>query len=302
MNLASLNTNDRPTHIPASIEISPKQAVESDELPGLFPAGARVYINDIGTDPAETLVKAARRVQDLGYTAVPHFAARRLSTKKALEDRIRATAQEAGVSDILVIGGGLDKHAGEFSSSMEVLETGFLDKYGITHVGVAGHPDGNPDFCEEVALEALRLKKSFGERTGARVRIVTQFGFDGERFIAWADCLRELGIDLPVHPGIAGPAKVTTLVKYAAMCGVGNSLDFFRKRTRSLATLAISHSPERVVGPIEKHWKDHPQTAIKQIHVFPFGGIKKAAEWLEGRGSWDRSAARSQKHISLANR
>ena len=288
MNKIEADQANRPRHIPASIEISPKQAVESPDLPGLFPAGARVYITDIGIDETETLVAAAKRVQDLGYTAVPHFASRRLTSKALLEDRFKATTQEAGVTDILVIGGGLEKHAGDFASTMEVLETGFLDKYGITHVGVAGHPEGSPDFSEEVAVEALRLKKFFGERTGAKVRVVTQFGFDGDKFIKWAEGLREHGIDLPVHLGVAGPAKITTLIKYAAMCGVGNSLSFFKKNTRSLATLATSHSPEGVVGPIEKHWQANPQTPIRQVHVFPFGGIKKAAEWLEQRGTWDR--------------
>lgn len=291
MTTTDISKGRQPGHIAASIEVSPKQAVELPDLPGLFPRGVRVYITDIGTDRTETLVAAARRVKDLGYTPVPHFASRRLSTKTALETRVRAMTGEAGVTDVLVIGGGLEKPAGDFASTMEVLETGFFDKYGVTDIGVAGHPEGSPDFSEEVAVNALRLKKSFGERTGARVRIATQFGFDGEKFITWAEGLREHGIDLPVHLGVAGPAKITTLVKYAAMCGVGNSLDFFKRRTRSLATLATSHSPESVVGPIETHVQTHPHSAIKQIHVFPFGGIKKAAEWLEERGSWDRSGA-----------
>ena len=55
------------TSIPSSIEVSPKQAVESEDLPGLFPAGTRVYITDVGTDPAETLTAGAKRVADLGY-------------------------------------------------------------------------------------------------------------------------------------------------------------------------------------------------------------------------------------------
>jgi methylenetetrahydrofolate reductase (NADPH) len=279
---------NRPQHIPASIEISPKQAIESTDLPGLFPAGVRVYITDIGTDDTPTLVRAARRVTDLGYSAVPHLACRRVSTKQALEDRIRATAEEAGATDMLIIGGGLKKPAGEFASSIEVLETGFLDRFGITDIGVAGHPEGSPDFPEDVAVESLRLKKGFAERTGARVRIVTQFGFDAGKFIRWAESLDEHGIDLPVHLGVAGPAKVATLLKYAALCGVGNSLDFLRKNTRTLATLATSHSPEGIAGPIEAHWKERPQGAIKQLHVFPFGGIKKAAEWLDNRGSWQR--------------
>ena len=275
------------THIPASIEVSPKQAIESADLPGLFPAGTRVYITDIGIDPVETLVAAAKRVGDLGYTAVPHFASRRLGSRNALEDRVIATTQEAGVRDVLIIGGGLSQQAGDFSSTMEVLETGFFDKYGVTDIAVAGHPEGSPDFSADVASEALRLKRDFGLRTGAKVRIVTQFGFDGDAFVAWANSVAASGVDLPIHLGVAGPAKITTLIKYAAMCGVGNSLAFFKKNTRSIATLATSHSPEAVVSPIETAWRNDPACAVRQIHVFPFGGIKKASEWLVSRGSWD---------------
>ena len=84
----------------------------------------------------------------------------------------------------------------------------------------------------------------------------------------------------------AGPAKITTLLKYAALCGVGNSLNFLKKRSVSLAALATSHSPESFVGPIEDHLRAKPDSAIAQLHVFPFGGIKNTARWLYERGSW----------------
>ncbi|MCP4997382.1 MAG: methylenetetrahydrofolate reductase [Hyphomicrobiales bacterium] len=277
----------RPDRIAASIEVAPRQAVESTDLPGLFPHGTDVYITDIGTDTTDTLVKAAHRVRDLGYVPVPHFASRRLTTRGALEERVKRMSEEAGVHNVLVIGGGLERQAGDFSSTMEVLETGYFDKYGISKIGIAGHPEGSPDFTEEVAIQALRLKKSFAERSDAQLRIVTQFGFDARKFISWADGLHEHGIDLPVHLGVAGPAKITTLIKFAAMCGVGNSLNFLKKNALSLATLATSHSPETVVGPIEQHVLSSSTTPIRQIHVFAFGGLKKTSEWLENRGSWD---------------
>ena len=103
---------------------------------------------------------------------------------------------------------------------------------------------------------------------------------------AVAESLREHGVDLPVHLGVAGPAKITTLIKYAAMCGVGNSISFLKKNALSLTALATSHSPEGVVGPIEQHAIANPASAIKQIHIFPFGGLKKSSEWLVDRGSW----------------
>jgi methylenetetrahydrofolate reductase (NADPH) len=273
--------------ITASIEVSPKQAIEFADLPGLFPSGTKVYITDVGTDSAKTLTAGAKRVRDLGYCPVPHFACRRLTSAQVLKDRVSMLTSEAGVSDVLIIGGGLDNPAGPFTSTMEVLETAEFDRHGVTHIGVAGHPESSPEFSEEVAYEALRLKKNFAIRTDARVRIVTQFGFDAEKFIAWADGLKDAGIDIPVHLGVAGPAKITTLIKFAAMCGVGNSISFLKKRRSALTTLATGFSPESVVGPIEDHVQTAEQTAIRQIHVFPFGGVKKSAEWLAERGTWD---------------
>ena len=291
--MQSVHSQSHPRFIPASIEISPKQAIESADLPGLFPEGTRVYITDLG-ESTDVMVGAARRVTDFGYRAVPHVATRRVTSKQALEERIRASTQEAGVRDILLIGGETQRPTGPFSSSLDVLETGIVDRYGISHLGIAGHPEGSRDFSEAAAIEALKFKQTVGERSGAEVRIVTQFGFNAAGFIAWADALRDHGVDLPVHLGVAGPAKVGTLIKYAAICGVGNSLDFLKKRGSSLTALATGHSPESVVGPVESHVRANPGSAIVQIHVFPFGGIRKSAEWLVERGSWGDNSVRAR--------
>jgi methylenetetrahydrofolate reductase (NADPH) len=283
--------------IKASIEVSPKQALDDAALSDLFPAGTSVYITDIGTDSPETLANAAQSVKSHGYDPVPHFASRRIPSMEILEERLKRF-QEIGVEDCLVIGGGLEEPAGPFTSSNEVLESGLFDKYGIKRIGIAGHPEGSPDFSEEVAIEALRLKKAFGERSDAKLRIVTQFGFDSEGFVSWADGLREHGIDLPVHLGVAGPAKLTTLIKFAAMCGVGNSISFLKKRTSAITTLATGFKPDTIVNPIENHVKtnldsDTP-SAIRQIHVFPFGGVKNSANWLYERGTWGKSDTQRQ--------
>ena len=52
---------------------------------------------------------------------------------------------EAGVDEVLIIGGGVDQPVGAFDNSLQVLETGLLQKHGIRRVGVAGHPEGSPD-------------------------------------------------------------------------------------------------------------------------------------------------------------
>ena len=54
-----------------------------------------------------------------------------------------------------------------------------------------------------------------------------------------------------------------------------------------------------VVGPIERHVSRAPATPIRQIHVFPFGGLKKSSEWLVERGSWSLAAAPALRAASL---
>ncbi|KTQ96982.1 methylenetetrahydrofolate reductase [Aureimonas ureilytica] len=275
-----------PAPLAASIEVSPKQAIESPDLPGLFPPATRVYVTDLGSDGEETLVRAVRRLADLGYVAVPHLAARRAGARAAVEARIGALAERGGAREMLVIGGGPDRPAGDFATALDILETGFLDRFGYTDVAVAGHPETSSGFPADAAMRALRAKADFAARTDARMRIVTQFGFDGPAFVAWAQGLAAEGVDLPVHLGVAGPAKLTTLLKYAMACGVGNSLGFLRKRALSFGALATQQSPEDVVAPVERHVQTHPDGPIRQIHVFAFGGLTGAAHWLRERGSW----------------
>ncbi len=274
--------------ISASIEVSPKQVLDIENLVGIAPPLTRVYITHVGTETTDILVAAAKKVTDAGYRAVPHFAARRLTTNEALETRIKRMTQEAGVEDSLIIGGGLEKPNGIITSTNDVLETGFFDQNGIKDIGVAGHPEGSPDFLDDVALEVWRLKQDLSIRSDANFRIVTQFGFDIDGFIRWAQSIKSSGIDLPIHFGVAGPAKISTLLKFATVCGVGNSMAFLRKRTSALITLATGFDPENIVNPLEQYWLNHQKTssAIDQIHVFPFGGLRKTTEWLEGRGSW----------------
>jgi methylenetetrahydrofolate reductase (NADPH) len=288
--------------IPASIELSPKQIFDCENLEELMPAFTHVYIPDLGVETADSMVDASKRLTEAGYLPVPHFAARRITTKAVLELRIKRLTEEADIKDVLIIGGGLPVPNGDFVSSLALLETGLFDKYGIRNIGVAGHPEGSPDFNDDTALEILQLKQNLANRSDANFRIVTQFGFDAVRFINWAKHIKATGIDLPVHMGVAGPAKITTLIKFAAMCGIGNSMEFLKKRSSAIMTLASGFNPEDIVAPIEQHWlsDQNSLSSIEQIHVFPFGGIKKSSAWLKERGTWGAESVQCDKHMVAA--
>ncbi len=179
---------------------------------------------------------------------------------------------------------------GPFASSMDLLSTGLLDSCGITQIAIAGHPEGSPDFSDDIAVNALKLKREFAERTNAdRLRIVPQFGFDPGRFIAWAEGLALSGIDLPVHIGVSGPAQNHDASEICRPLR-GRQLHRLSQEKRAVldGRLQKANSPEGVVGPIERHWRANTQGPIHQIHVFPFGGLQNSADWLVQRGSWKR--------------
>ncbi|WP_417519339.1 methylenetetrahydrofolate reductase [Minwuia sp.] len=272
--------------IGASIEATPAQILDKVDLAGLFPVNTRVYITDLGSDDNDRLVRAARKLQDCGYVAVPHLAARRFESWSAFESRLKAFANEAGTTEALAIAGSPDRQMGPIAASIELLESGWFDRLGFTRIGVAGHPEGSPDIPTEALDLAIRQKNAFAKQTDAEIYLVTQFGFDADSFIAWAERITAAGNTLPIHLGVAGPAKIMTLLKYAAACGVGESLNFLKKRAGAVTALATGHSPESTVRPLEAYWAFNPSGPIRQMHVFPFGGLKRTSEWLYERGSW----------------
>lgn len=283
-----------PPPLPASIEATPRQAATNPGLAGLLPRGTNVYLTDLGTDTMPTAVAAAVRLRVLGYEPVPHIAVRRLPDRATLIEFLARMTGEAGVVDVLVVGGGAGRPAGPYAASIDVLETGLLDRFGITGIGIAGHPEGSPDISAAAIDEALRLKAAFATRTGANLRIVTQFGFDPAGAISWLEGLSTAGFEIPVHLGVAGPAKISTLLRYAAMCGVGPSMKFLKSGTGLLTAIATRYSPEAYVEPIERWHRASLKSVLAGLQVFPFGGFEAAADWLVARGSLAKPEVRSR--------
>lgn len=267
-----------------SIEVMPRTLARIADLRALVPPGSRVYIAHIGATPIGDMVAAARRIAADGFEVMPHFPARIIPDAATLADWIARYQGEAGVGQALVLGGGVGIPAGRFESSMQLLETGLFDKAGFTRLHVAGHPEGNrdidPDGSDRNLAAALRWKQAFAERTDARMAIVTQFAFDPQPVIDWTERLAAADIQLPVHVGIAGPAKLQTLTRYAVTCGVGPSLRVLHRRARDVRRLVRPFEPTEMLTRLAAHKARHPRFGIEQVHVFPLGGIEPAARFM----------------------
>jgi methylenetetrahydrofolate reductase (NADPH) len=178
---------------------------------------------------------------------------------------------------------------------MQLLESGGFD--GFKHLHVAGHPEGNKDIDPDGGTanvdDALRWKQKFSETTDAQMALATQFAFEAGPIIEWADSLKAAGITIPIHIGIAGPAKLQTMIKFAIACGVGPSLKVLQKRAKDVTKLLLPFEPTGVLTDLAAHKAANPDSNIERVHFFPLGGIKTNANWAIENGGASAVPVRS---------
>ena len=269
-----------------SIEVMPRTAAKIERFADILPAGTRVYIAHIEGTPIDEMVETAVRISDEGFSVMPHFPARGIKDRATLAEWIKRYQGEAGIDQALLLGGGYDRPVGEFADSMQLMETGLFGDFRRLHV--AGHPEGNkdidPDGGDRVVMEALRWKQAFADNSDAAFAIATQFCFEANPVIEWANKLTAAGIGMPIHIGIAGPAKLQTMIKFAMACGVGPSLRVLQRRAMDMTKLVLPFEPTEILTELAAHKAANPDFNIHQVHFFPLGGIKKTAEYCDEHG------------------
>nr|WP_256470252.1 methylenetetrahydrofolate reductase [Bradyrhizobium sp. 157] len=244
-----------------------------------FAAGTDVTITFLPGDNYRHNIETAAALRRAGYNPVPHLAAREMPSREAFDDFLARARGEADVSRILLIAGDVAAARGPFKSTRDVVASGLLEAHAIASVSVAGHPEGHPYLELPEALNGLKAWRDWGQRTGTRVDVVTQFCFESTPILQWIGALNRAGIDLPVIVGLAGPATPATLTKFALRCGIGNSMRALRAQIGRFGRLLTDTGPDDVVRGL----RAAPAAATAPItgfHLFPFGGLRKAGDWL----------------------
>ena len=271
-----------------SIEVMPRTASKIENFKELLPQDTRVYVAHIEGTPINEMIDTAKRLTDEGYNVMPHFPARIIESREVLVNWINRYKNEAGVKDALLLAGGVNQPYGEFHSSMDLLDTGEFDKAGFKNLHVAGHPEGNMDIDTDGKTKnvdsAISWKQEFSQKTDANMAITTQFCFESGPVIEWADRMASMGIDIPIHIGVAGPAKLQTMIKFSMACGVGASLRVLKRRAKDVTKLLLPFKPDQFLTELAEYKALNPNFLITNVHFFPLGGIKTNAKWTIENG------------------
>jgi len=261
-----------------SLEITAKDVDSLRDAAPMIAPDTPIAVTFLPGEEAPARIAATKAVRALGFEPMPHFSARRIKSLEEFEAYLSAVVTEAGVKRCFVIAGDPDQAEGPFEDSSALIATGAFERAGIQAIGIGGHPEGHPNMTEEQCWDVLQKKCADIAARGMAPLIVTQFGFDTDRFLAWLKELRERGIEVPVRIGVPGPAGIKTLLRFAARCGVGASASVMAKYGISITKLIGTAGPDKLVDKLATDF-GHEHGRVR-LHFYPFGGLVKTVEWI----------------------
>lgn len=262
-----------------SAEVTTPDRKSLDVAAELMWPQAPVYIASLPKDDSAKQLEVAVRLKQLGLRPVPHIVARNLPSEAAFAHAVERFAQDAGVDRALILAGDRDDSVGPYQSSIELIRSGILEANGITRIAIACYPEGHPRIADEVLDRALIEKVAAAESAGVDCRLITQLCFDGQTIAQFVKRLRKEGIANSLRIGLAGPAKPTTLLKYAAICGVGPSLRALRESSARTKGLLSTQTPAAIVADLAEAMLDDPSLDITGLHFFTFASLRSTISW-----------------------
>ena len=247
--------------------------------------GSEVFIAELPHQEPELLLDAAVRYHCAGFRPIPHLVARNIRGADEFEAMLAKLAGKAAVDRVLVLGGDRDEPAGPFNEALDLIETGKLQKHGITRVVFACFPEGHARISDAELQVALEAKLAAAARGGLDVLLVSQFVFDAGPLLAYAKRLRAWGILTPMRVGLAGPADAKTLLRFGNELGVGQSEQVMRELAASPAEEQVEQTPRELLLAIEEAQTTDASLGIEGFHFFAFGSTARTITWAEGQAA-----------------
>ena len=233
-----------------SLEVSLKTDLNN------LPKVKDVYITLLPGEDFRQVADKAKELTNLSFNPVPHFPARSIRNLNVLKDYIKR-CKDCGVKQALVIGGSAQP-VGDFHCSLQLLETGLFE--GL-RIGIAGHPDGSPDISDSDLEKAMKDKKPYADY------IVTQWLMEPKPVIKFVSKQT-----IPVHVGITGPMKISSLLKFANTVGAKNSINFIKSNLGKTFDLLRPKDPNDLIEKIK--------SVTSNFHIYTFGSLKETNKWL----------------------
>lgn len=238
-----------------------------------LPAGTTVTVTASPRRGLEPTLELSGRLQSAGYRAVPHIAARSVSSTGHLVDVLdQLTAHR--ISEVFVVGGDSTAPAGPFPDALSLLraaeELGRLPE----RIGITGYPEPHALIPDDSTVQAMAQKSRYAHY------IVSQMCFSAETITNWVTAVRQRGIQLPIYLGMPGVVDMRKLMRIALRIGLGESTRYLRKQHGILSKLVNRYSADDLLAQLYPFAND-PANGIAGWHFFTFNEVARTADWFQ---------------------
>lgn len=254
-------------------EVLPLSGIE-ETIAQTVPPEMTITVTASPRQGIDATIALATRLAARGWHAVPHLSARLIADEAELKSVV-SDLTSAGVSEVFVIGGDPETPAGDFTSSLELLQS--MERIGHDFVvGIAGHPEPHPKISSDVTVQAMWDKRRYASY------IVTQMCFEAKPLLEWVRRVRGRGVLLPIYVGVAGPASKSQLLRTGSRIGVGKSLRVLNHQGAALLRLAQPGKwrPDGLVKDLGAAFAD-PTYGLEGLHINTFNRVKAAESWRQ---------------------
>lgn len=220
-----------------------------NDIPATVPY-EEIFVTWLPTEGKEAMLAKCAELHAKGLRPVPHISAfkvKDLADARAIADAIRPLTKKA-----FFIRGNTHQE-GIYSTVDELIATGVFNGF---EIGVGGFPEANSPLTFEQGIEILRKKSAYASF------VVTQWSLNEAAIARFLD-----ESPLPVYLGIPNRCSLKQLARFAAVCGIENSVKGMVSNPVNIARFMLGFDP----GYIIKAFKSHPRLA--KFHVYAFGNF-----------------------------
>ncbi len=265
-----------------SIEIIAADMKNFDKWRKLIPEETRVYIPHFrGVMDLHEKISISSKLIEANLKPIPHIAARNVNDPIELE-RIVAAFSAIGVTEFLLLAGGESSPVGDFTDSMQLLQTGLFQKHDIRRVGFAGHPEEHPDQSRELMRRSLIEKIAVAKASNLDCYIVTQFCFTARPFLDFLNWAKEQDFGVPIRVGLAGRVNAAKLLRFSAICGIGRSMTFIKRQFGKSLKL-MNYSPEGLTSELSARLSVRDYGFPIYLHFYLFGSTVETISLLSAK-------------------
>ncbi len=169
-----------------------------------------------GGSTRDRTMETVLEIQREGFQAAPHISC--ISSSKAEIRELLKAYQTHGIKRLVALRGDVpsgEVSAGDFRYASELVE--FIRQETGDHffIEVAAYPEFHPEAKTPVAdLQNLKRKMDAGANSA-----ITQYFYNADAYFRFVEQCDDLGITIPIVPGIMPIYNITQLSRFSSICG-----------------------------------------------------------------------------------